>query len=312
MVAYLGQGFTCILAVPTVRPTPKGESAGEAFFIGSMKYYLHHIGDFDRATRHLSRIERSVYSDLIDLYYDTEQQLPLDVSLICRKILARTNEESTAVEQTLNEFFTKTPTGWYHERCETVIDEYKANTSQKALAGRASAAKKALKRQQALNGESTGVEQTYNGTPTNLEPKTINQEPVVTQDKPANTDRKKKALKTQMPDDFAVSERVSQWAKENKFDRLGEHLDAFKRKSVARAYSFASWDDAFMEAILEDWAKIRTQPRGYQNADVARQTVPAKPGPDPMQAVFAERDRKAAPIPQAIREQMAKLTNMVK
>lgn len=132
------------------------------------------------------------------------------------------------------------------------------------------------------------------------------------QDKPANTDRKKKALKTQMPDDFAVSERVSQWAKENKFDRLGEHLDAFKRKSVARAYSFASWDDAFMEAILEDWAKIRTQPRGYQNADVARQTVPAKPGPDPMQAVFAERDRKAAPIPQAIREQMAKLTNMVK
>ena len=163
--------------MPTVRPTPQGESAGEAFFIGSMKYYLHHIGDFDRATRHLSRIERSVYSDLIDLYYDTEQQLPLDVSLICRKILARTNEESTAVEQTLNEFFTKTPTGWYHERCETVIDEYKANTSQKALAGRASAAKKALKRQQALNGDSTGVERTYNGTSTNQEPKTINLKP---------------------------------------------------------------------------------------------------------------------------------------
>ncbi len=37
-----------------------------------------------------------------------------------------------------------------------------------------------------------------------------------------------------------------------------------------------------------------------------------KPGPDPMQAVFAERDRKAAPIPQAIREKIATLTNMVK
>ena len=47
-------------------------------------------------------------------------------------------------------------------------------------------------------------------------------------------------------------------------------------------------------------------------ADVARQTVPAKPGPDPMKAVFDARDREAAPIPQAIREQMAKLTNMVK
>ena len=37
-----------------------------------------------------------------------------------------------------------------------------------------------------------------------------------------------------------------------------------------------------------------------------------KPGPDPMQAVFAERDRKAAPIPQAIRKKIATLTNMVK
>lgn len=89
-----------------------------------MKYYQHHIGDFDKNTRHLSRIERSIYRDLIELYYDTERPLTLDRAVLCRKILARSNEEATAVEQTLNEFFTETPTGWYHGRCESEIERY--------------------------------------------------------------------------------------------------------------------------------------------------------------------------------------------
>lgn len=148
-----------------------------------MKHYPHHIGDFDRATRHLTRIERSVYRDLLDLYYDTEQQLTLDVAWLCRKIIARTNEESTAVEQTLNEFFTKTQTGWFNERCEEEIQHYRNNNSQKAQAGKASAAAKALKKQQAINARSTDVvtdvEQTNNGTPTNHQPSTINHQPLI-------------------------------------------------------------------------------------------------------------------------------------
>lgn len=60
-----------------------------------------------------------------------------------------------------------------------------------------------------------------------------------------------------MPDDFDVSERVRAWAAEKGYDRLPEHLEAFKRKAVAKGYTYASWDDAFMEAIREDWAKLR-------------------------------------------------------
>ncbi len=143
-----------------------------------MNYYKHHIGDFDKATRHLTRIERSIYSDLIDLYYDTEKQLPHDLQWICRRVLAHSNEESTAVEQVLNEFFIKTPNGWYHDRCEAEIDEFRTSTTQKSTAGKASAEKRRLKREQALNGNSTSVEQTCNGTPTNQEPLTINHEPI--------------------------------------------------------------------------------------------------------------------------------------
>lgn len=137
-----------------------------------MKHYPHHIGDFNSATRHLTRIERSIYRDLIDLYYDTEAMLPLDVSWVCRKILAHSNEESTAVEQVLNEFFDKTPDGWYHLRCEEELDKYRSNNSQKAEAGKASAAKRALMRQQALNGKSTSVEIPLNGASTNHQPST--------------------------------------------------------------------------------------------------------------------------------------------
>lgn len=151
----------------------------------SLKHYPHHIGDFDKATRHLTRIERSVYRDLIELYYDTEQPLTLDLQALCRKVLARSNEESTAVEQTLNEFFTETPTGWYHDRCEAEIAAYRSNNSQKAQAGKASAEAKRLRKLQALNGAATPVQQPLNsvetagnGASTNHQPSTINHQPV--------------------------------------------------------------------------------------------------------------------------------------
>jgi uncharacterized protein YdaU (DUF1376 family) len=137
-----------------------------------MNYYSHHIGDFDKATRHLSRLERSVYRDLMDVYYDTEQPLTLDRPALCRRIIARSNEEATAVEQVLNEFFIETKAGWVHVRCEEELEKYRSSTSQKSAAGKASAAARALIKQQALNASSTGVKQTLNGKSTNQEPRT--------------------------------------------------------------------------------------------------------------------------------------------
>ena len=70
-------------------------------------------------------------------------------------------------------------------------------------------------------------------------------------------ERAKPTRKTGLPEDFAVSSRVQGWAKEHGFDHLPEHLDAFKRKASAHGYTYANWDAAFMEAIREDWAKLR-------------------------------------------------------
>lgn len=165
-----------------------------------MNFYPHHIGDFNNATRHLTRIERSIYRDMIELYYDTEFPLTLDRKALCRKLIARTDEEAAAVEQVLNEFFTETAQGWHHSRCEEEIAEYRTSISAKSAAGKASAAKREsdrLKRLEELNSRSTAVQQPLDSVDSsvqltsNQEPVTSNQEPVTPKQEPTNIEEAK-------------------------------------------------------------------------------------------------------------------------
>jgi uncharacterized protein YdaU (DUF1376 family) len=225
---------------------------------GALKHYPHHIGDFDRATRHLTRIERSVYRDLIELYYDTEQTLTLDREKLCRRIIARSNDESTAVEQVLNEFFTETPTGWYHARCEEELDAYRANTSQKALAGKASAEAKRLKKLQALNGNSTHVEQPLptvatelNGASTNHQPSTINHQPIdmaaspPAPVKPAEPKKQKPVNRAiALPDDFYPNEAGVTYAEKLNVSMAIE-LQSFSNWHRAKGSTMKDWQAAW-------------------------------------------------------------------
>lgn len=105
----------------------------------------------------------------------------------------------------------------------------------------------------------------------------------------ASASPRKKATQTRMPSDFSVSERVAGWAKSKGYDRLPEHLEAFKRKAIAKGYTYASWDDAFMEAIREDWAKLRG--RGANGA-----------APPPEQAAAADPDSRSAIEAEGVRK----------
>lgn len=118
-----------------------------------MNYYPHHVGDFNNATRHLTRVERSIYRDLIDLYYDTEMPLSLDFIVLCRRVIARDDEEKAAVEQILNEFFIKTDKGWTHKRCDEEIQKYREGLEKSAAGGKAKASKNAASKVQAERDE---------------------------------------------------------------------------------------------------------------------------------------------------------------
>ena len=102
-----------------------------------MNHYPHHIWDFNNATRHLTRIERSIYRDLLDLYYDTEQPLMVDEKRLGRLIIACTPEEIDALYAVLNEFFTLEADGWHNARCDAELLKYRGMEKSASIAGKA-------------------------------------------------------------------------------------------------------------------------------------------------------------------------------
>lgn len=89
-----------------------------------MIYYPHYIADFNSATRHCSRLERGIYRDMRDVYFETEQPLPLDTIALFRKILVSTPEEISAAEMVLADFFQQTAQVWFSAECALRIQDY--------------------------------------------------------------------------------------------------------------------------------------------------------------------------------------------
>ena len=146
-----------------------------------MHYYQHNIADFNNATRHLTRVERSLYRDMIEMYYDKEQPLPLDENQLFRRVLAITDEEKQAVKNVLADFFVLSDDGWRHERCDAEIEAYHAKQEQQSRAGKASAAKRGNRKtttdEPTNNQQSTNVERPLNDCSTTDEP-TNNHKPI--------------------------------------------------------------------------------------------------------------------------------------
>lgn len=86
-----------------------------------MNYYQRHIGDYAKDTAHLSILEHGVYSILMDVYYATEKGIA-DAQRY-RLARARTEDERSAVDAVLQEFFTLEDGVWLNGRCESEIEQ---------------------------------------------------------------------------------------------------------------------------------------------------------------------------------------------
>lgn len=114
--------------------------------------------------------------------------------------------------------------------------------------------------------------------------------------------------KTKLPPEFGISDGVRAWASERGFGNLEGHLDAFRRKATAKGYTYVNWDAAFMEAIREDWAKLRG--RGANGA-VPGPDVTGPRGPDAaLEKLKADALLATAPSPEQ-RKRMAELAGKV-
>lgn len=89
------------------------------------------------------------------------------------------------------------------------------------------------------------------------------QSPVSDTDTDTDTDTKKpkpRKRATPLPDGFAVSERVAAWASAKGYSRLPERLESFISYAKRSGKTYVDWDEAFMGAIREDWAKLNGRP----------------------------------------------------
>ena len=142
-----------------------------------MNYYYHHIGDFYLATRHLNRIERSIYRDLIELYYDKECPLTDDIEALCRKVMANTEEECVAVQSVLNEFFILKNDLYHNNRCDKEISEYHAKAATARNNGKKGGRPKTKQNPNKTQSVNL-VNPEETGSKANQEPVTNNQEPI--------------------------------------------------------------------------------------------------------------------------------------
>lgn len=71
--------------------------------------------------------------------------------------------------------------------------------------------------------------------------------------------KRKKSQKISIPGDFSISERVAEWAQKNKHDQLDRHFDYFVSVAKSNGYQYADWDEAFMRAVRDNWAKIEAK-----------------------------------------------------
>lgn len=97
-----------------------------------MHYYQFHIGDYRSATGHLSNDEDLAYRRLLDMYYDSEQPIPLETHWVARRIRMDTD----IVEIVLNDMFQRTEDGWRHGRCDAYIAEYHARAERNRANGK--------------------------------------------------------------------------------------------------------------------------------------------------------------------------------
>lgn len=258
-----------------------------------MHYYQFSIGDYRAATAHLTNEEDLAFRRLLDMYYDTEQKIPLDTQWVSRRLRV----DAHVVRDVLNDMFVQHEDGWYHARCADVIEQYHAMAEKNRANGRLGGRKK-----NPVGSDSQPIAKA-----------TINQEPLTNNHKP----KKDKATVVARP--ASIDEQL--W---NDWLVIRKKKDAPLTQTAWDLFlgqvNKANWtvDDAIKECCLRTWASFKAewvapkQTFAQQVADVARSTVPAQhAGRDPVLIKLEQERLKAVPPSLEQLEKMAALRRSI-
>ena len=199
-----------------------------------MHYYQFNIGDYQSHTKHLTPIEDICYRRLLDHYYLHEKPIENNVSKVSRFLLLSGYEKE--VEQMLIDFFELTDEGWINHRADVEIQQYQY-------------LKESGKRGAAIRWGKGG------DSPPNSPPNGEGNATPIANNKHKPINNKQRA--TPISEDFGISDRVQKWADEKGFKNLDVHLENFVGSCKANGYKYIDWDQAFMNAVRNNWAKVK-------------------------------------------------------
>ena len=246
-----------------------------------MHYYQFNIADYRSATTHLSNEEDLAYRRLLDMYYDTEQKIPLDETWVGRRIRV----EPSIVRAVLNDMFTQHEDGYFHPRCDVVIKQFKGF----AEAGRRGAAKRWGK---PPDGEANN--------PPNATPMLTNNYKPIT-----NKLIKEKQRGSRLAQDWFLPKPWGEWAQTERPDlNIRQTAEQFRDYWIAQAGQ---------KGVKLDWAAtwrnwVRNSKAAKPNPyDIVRLTVPASNEPDAALAKIKADEKTTRPPTQAEREMLASL-----
>jgi len=103
------------------------------------------------------------YRRLLEMYYDTEQPIPLETQQVARRL--RVGSES--VQVVLNDFFEERTDGWHHARCEEEIKQFAARADRARKNGKNGGRRKAAP---ALEENPVGSQSVPSGNPELTQP----------------------------------------------------------------------------------------------------------------------------------------------
>lgn len=197
-----------------------------------MHYYQFNIDGYRAATAHLTNDEDLAYRRLLDMYYDTEDKIPLETEWVARR-LRLACEVVTAV---LMDMFVKHEDGWFHPVCDENIKHYQAMAEKNRANGRLGG------RRKKPSGLPVETDSEPNAKATNnYEPITKNHKPNIETPVGVSDEVWQDFIKHRKTKKAQVTERVI--------------------NEIAKQAEIAGWtlEDALKETVVRNWQSFKAE-----------------------------------------------------
>lgn len=257
-----------------------------------MYYYSFNIGDYQSHTSHLSEMEDLVYRRLLDWYYLHECPIPHDLNEVSRQIRMRSH--SGCIADVLQEYFERTDDGWIHHRADKEI----AKAGDKSEKASASAKARWNKRDaNALRTQSEGNATQDTGHKT--------------QDTQHNSVSKDTGDKPPLSfDEIIFGYGVPFLINSGTPEKSARSFLGSLRKVHGDETVVNTLRDCMKAKPLQplEWLAKALPPNAVKKnpADIIHMTVPSSGLPDPALVKILEDEKKATPMPDSVREYIAK------